>query len=299
MGHRKDTLWKGLLEWVFDDLLRFVFPEADTVFDMQKGFGFLDKELAEMYPEPEKKTNVRVVDKLVKVFRKDGKEEWVLIHIEIQDQTKVIERPLFPERMFRYFIRCYDRYQKPVAAISIFTGRDGKRLPGSYAYSFMNTRLQYQYNTLCILDYSDQELEESKNPFAWVMLAAKIALLKGKDVDAKLLKGKLFIFRKLYENGVFEKRKLQAILTFLNNYVRFENKETYRTFNHEIDKITEKENTMDIFEIAAEMRVEEKTWEIVKNLLTKTSHPIDEIASLANVSVDFVKEVKKSLKKKK
>jgi hypothetical protein len=299
MGHRKDTLWKGLLEWVFDDLLRFVFPEADTVFDMQKGFGFLDKELAEMYPEPEKKTNVRVVDKLVKVFRKDGKEEWVLIHIEIQDQTKVIERLLFPERMFRYFIRCYDRYQKPVAAISIFTGRDGKRLPGSYAYSFMNTRLQYQYNTLCILDYSDQELEESKNPFAWVMLAAKIALLKGKDVDAKLLKGKLFIFRKLYENGVFEKRKLQAILTFLNNYVRFENKETYRTFNHEIDKITEKENTMDIFEIAAEMRVEEKTWEIVKNLLTKTSHPIDEIASLANVSVDFVKEVKKSLKKKK
>jgi hypothetical protein len=299
MGHRKDTLWKGLLEWVFDDLLRFVFPEADTVFDMQKGFGFLDKELAEMYPEPEKKTNVRVVDKLVKVFRKDGKEEWVLIHIEIQDQTKVIERPLFPERMFRYFIRCYDRYQKPVAAISIFTGRDGKRLPGSYAYSFMNTRLQYQYNTLCILDYSDQELEESKNPFAWVMLAAKIALLKGKDVDAKLLKGKLFIFRKLYENGVFEKRKLQAILTFLNSYVRFENKETYRTFNHEIDKITEKENTMDIFEIAAEMRVEEKTWEIVKNLLTKTSHPIDEIASLANVSVDFVKEVKKSLKKKK
>jgi hypothetical protein len=298
MGHRKDTLWKGLLEWVFDDLLRFVFPEADTVFDMQKGFGFLDKELAEMYPEPEKKTNVRVVDKLVKVFRKDGKEEWVLIHIEIQDQTKVIERPLFPERMFRYFIRCYDRYQKPVAAISIFTGRDGKRLPGSYAYSFMNTRLQYQYNTLCILDYSDQELEESKNPFAWVMLAAKIALLKGKDVDAKLLKGKLFIFRKLYENGVFEKRKLQAILTFLNSYVRFENKETYRTFNNEIDKITEKENTMDIFQQAAKLEVEEVTWGIVKNLLTKTSFSVGEVANLANVSVDFVKEVKKSLRKK-
>ena len=103
MLHNKDILWKGVLEWVFEDLLRFVFPEADRVFDIQKGFGFLDKELAEMYPEPEKKTNVRVVDKLVKAFRKDGKEEWVLIHIEIQDQTKVKERPLFPERMFRYF----------------------------------------------------------------------------------------------------------------------------------------------------------------------------------------------------
>ena len=298
MRHNKDILWKGVLEWVFEDLLRFVFPEADTVFDMQKGFGFLDKELAEMYPEPEKKADVRVVDKLVKAFRKDGKEEWVLIHLEIQHQTKVKDRPSFPDRMFRYFIRCYDRYQKPVAAIAIFTGQDGKRLPVSYEYSFMSTRLHYQYCTLSILDYSDQELGESKNPFAWVMLAAKIALLKGKDVDAALLKGKLFIFRKLYENGVFEKRKLQAILTFLNSYVRFENKETYRTFNNEIDKITEKANTMDIFEIAAEMRAEEKTWEFVKNLLTKTSHPVDEIASLADVTVDFVKEVKKSLKKK-
>jgi hypothetical protein len=103
MRHNKDILWKGLLEWVFDDLLRFVYPNADEVFDMQKGFGFLDKELAEMYPEPEKKTDVRAVDKLVKVFRKGGGEEWILTHIEVQDYTKRKERPFFPERMFRYF----------------------------------------------------------------------------------------------------------------------------------------------------------------------------------------------------
>jgi hypothetical protein len=66
MRHNKDILWKGLLEWVFDDLLRFVFPDADERFDMQRGFAFLDKELAEMYPEPEKETDVRFVDKLVK-----------------------------------------------------------------------------------------------------------------------------------------------------------------------------------------------------------------------------------------
>src|SRR5579871_1751395 len=161
MRHNKDILWKGLLEWVFDDMLRFLFADADKIFNLQRPFGFLDKELAELYPEPEKRADIRFVDKLVKVFRKDGEEEWVLIHIEVQDATKAADREDFPERMFRYFYRCLDRYRKPVAAIAIFTGADGKRMPGCYEYAFMNTRLRYQYNTICILDYSNHELEES------------------------------------------------------------------------------------------------------------------------------------------
>jgi len=159
----------------------------------------------------------------------------------------------------------------------------------------MNTRLQYDYNTIRILDYGDKELEESANPFAWVILTAKKALLTGKDVDKKLLDGKLFIFRKLHENGVFKKEKLRAILRFLDKYILFENEETNRIFNNEIDKISRKKNTMDILK---ELYVEERVREFVKNLLTQTTHSVTEIAALADVPLDFVKEVKKSLKKK-
>jgi len=53
MRRKNDQLWNSLLEDVFDDLLRFVFPEADKVFDMQRGFEFLDKELNELTPEPD------------------------------------------------------------------------------------------------------------------------------------------------------------------------------------------------------------------------------------------------------
>ncbi len=81
---KNDILWKGMLEEVFDDLLRFVFPNADRTFDMKQGFEFLDKELAEMYPEPDKKSDTKFVDKLVKVYHKNGSEEWVLCHIEVQ-----------------------------------------------------------------------------------------------------------------------------------------------------------------------------------------------------------------------
>ena len=103
MWHNKDILWKSLLESVFDDLLRFVYPEADQVFDLQKKLGFLDKELAELYPTPEERTDVRFVDKLIEVSRKDGSEEWVLVHLEVQGETKAEDRPFFGERMFRYF----------------------------------------------------------------------------------------------------------------------------------------------------------------------------------------------------
>ena len=38
---KKDALWKSVLEEVFDDMLRFVFPDAERVFDFGRGFEFL------------------------------------------------------------------------------------------------------------------------------------------------------------------------------------------------------------------------------------------------------------------
>jgi hypothetical protein len=38
MRRKNDILWKGIIEEVFDDLLRFIFPEADKVFDIGRGF---------------------------------------------------------------------------------------------------------------------------------------------------------------------------------------------------------------------------------------------------------------------
>ena len=175
-------------------------------------------------------------------------------------------------------------------------------MPGSYKYAFLDTRLHYEYSTVCVLDYSDKELGESDNPFAWVVLAAKKALLQGKDLDNKLLKGKLFIFRKLYEGGIFEKQKLRAILTFLDNYVQFENPEYNRKFRYEIDKITDKKNTMDIFEQVAEWRfqdgLEQGDEKAVKVLLANTEFSVEKIASLVDVSIPFVEKIKKELQTK-
>jgi len=147
MRHDDDVLWKGTMEEVCDDLLRFIFPDVDQVLDLKRGFLFLDRELAEMYPEPEKPSSTRFADKLVKVFTKEGDEEWVLIHIEVQGETKAAERPLFPERMFRYYYRIFDKNKKPITAIAIFTGTDGHKISNKYEYHFLGTSHIYQYNT--------------------------------------------------------------------------------------------------------------------------------------------------------
>jgi len=295
MKQRKsDILWKVVMEEVFDDMLRFIFPDADEVYDMERRFEFLEKELAEIYPEPDKATDTRFADKLVKVFHRDGEEEWVLMHVEIQGDTS--KRQEFSERMFRYFYRILDRYRRPVLAVAVFTGRDGKRMPCQFEYVYRSTRLVYEYHTLCIQDFTDDELEKSSNPFAQVTLAAKAALLEGTIPEQELLEHKILIARKLLRKG-FEMRKLRAIMKFLYNYVLFEDPEMNRNFMKTI-RSQDKNNYMGIDEYIRLEAKEEAQEEFVKNLLGEFDLPVEKIASLANTTVEFVNEVIADLKAK-
>lgn len=296
---KNDILWKGILEQVFDDLLRFVFPRADQLFNLDRGVEFLEKELGEMNPQPEKKSDTKFVDKLVKVFQRDGTEEWVLCHVEVQGANDKD----FAKRMFKYYARIFDRFDRPLTAIAIFTGKDGKKLPDMYIHKYQGTELTYKYNTLCVLDYEDRVLATMKNPFALVMLAAKKALLRGEDLDELLLKEKLAIAKILIDRG-YDRIKTNDILSFLHNYVRFEKPETNRIFEEEIDQLTGKTHTMSVVEQIKQMKIEaaakkaerkartETKMTIVKNLLRETSFSDKKIAFIAGVTEAFVRKIR-------
>jgi len=317
MKQRKsDILWKVILEEVFADLLRFIFPDADQVYDMERGFEYLDKELSEIHPQPDEEKETRFADKLVKVFHRDGEEEWVLVHIEIQGDTS--KRLEFSQRMFEYFYRIRDGQRKPVSAVAIFTGQDGKNMPVRYTYEYRGTRLTYEYLTLSILDFSDEELDKSDNPFAQVVLAAKTSLLEGKIPEDDLLELKLLIANRLQKKG-FGKVKTLAILNFLRNYVLFDNSEMNRKFDQRLkvnDKYTvmntveyirmeAKEEAKEEFkeefmaakkELLAEGRKEGLT-SAANNMITTTEFSDELIASLIGVSVDFVKDIRQGKNK--
>lgn len=197
--------------------------------------------------------------------------------------------------MHNYY-RVYDRYRRPVTAVAIFTGKDGKNMQGRYRHVCLGTRIEYVYNTLRIADYPDQVLETCENPFALVMLAVKKAILGDKMNDGTLLKHKLLVAKILLARTSISRKKIKAIFTFLNNYVLFERKETNSTFRKEIDRITNKKKTMNLYEQVAELRVEIEKEDIVKNLLKQTDFSLAKIASITNTSLSFVKEAKKTIR---
>jgi predicted transposase YdaD len=241
---RNDILWKGLLEDLFDDFLRFFYPEAGTLFDLDKGFEYLDKELDQLFPPEAETFATRYVDKLVKVFTRGGAEEWILVHVEVQgyaDQD-------FAKRMFQYYNRIFDQYDKPITAFAIFADTNRKFHPRYYEREFLGTRVYYSYNTYKIIDQNDAELEASDNPFAMAVLSAKLSLQRPELKDQQLFEQAFGLARRLITKQI-PKEKIRKVMTFLRYYLRFDNPEISAKFVKELKVLTEKSNTMGIEEL--------------------------------------------------
>ncbi|MDI6793291.1 MAG: hypothetical protein QME81_10555 [bacterium] len=74
-----DEAWKKIIERFFPQLLRFFVPKFYEDVDFSKEVAFLDKEMAQLSLKSVK--GAKYVDKLVKVYLKDGTDQWVLVHI--------------------------------------------------------------------------------------------------------------------------------------------------------------------------------------------------------------------------
>lgn len=81
-----DSPWKEIIESFLPQCIAFFFPLIYAEIDWDRGYEFLDKELQKVVRGA--RTGRGYVDKLVKVWRIDGAEEWLLIHLEVQSQVE-------------------------------------------------------------------------------------------------------------------------------------------------------------------------------------------------------------------
>jgi len=213
---RNDILWKAALEDLFDDFLRFFYPEADELFDLEKGFEYLDKELEQLFPPEADNYTPRFVDKLVKVFTREGYEEWILIHVEVQGYTDKD----FAKRMFQYYYRILDQYNKPITAFAIFADTNKKFHPKQYEREFLGTKVLYAYNTYKIIDQDDADLEASNNPFAMAALTAKLALARPAIKDQQLFEMAYDLAKRLL-NKQMPKAKIRKGDFYFNRKERY------------------------------------------------------------------------------
>ena len=142
----------------------------------------MDKELELLFPNNQDEFNPKYVDKLLKVYAKSGKEEWILVHIEVQGSTD----KQFERRMLTYYYRILDKYDRDIASLAILTDKSKTFRPSKYMREFLETSLHFKFKTYKVLDAEIKELEASNNPFASVILVVQTALKKGAILDENL-----------------------------------------------------------------------------------------------------------------
>jgi hypothetical protein len=199
-----DSPWKEALELFLEPCTALLFPEVHAGVDWRPGYRSLDQELQRVVREA--KVGRRLADKLFQVWRSDGSEAWLLVHIEVQGRR---ERA-FPERMLVYAYRIYDRHRRPVASLAVLYDESPAWRPDRFEVGLWGSALGVRFVTAKLLDWRgrEEELERSPNPFAALVLA-HLAAQATRDSPAQRERSKLRLVKGLYRRGLSAERVRQ------------------------------------------------------------------------------------------
>ena len=191
-----DSPWKNAIEWYFEEFIAFFFPAAHQGIDWTRPVEFLDKELQQVVRDAE--LGRRYADKLAKVFKIDGAEQWVYVHIEVQGGHETA----FEQRVYTYNYRLFDRYNKHIASFVVLADGSSTWRPNAFQYELWGCEVSFKFPSIKLADYNSrwQELEADSNPFTTVIMAHLKAQETQRDPKARY-DAKFYLTRRLYESG--------------------------------------------------------------------------------------------------
>ncbi|MGH2410341.1 MAG: Rpn family recombination-promoting nuclease/putative transposase, partial [Chloroflexota bacterium] len=205
-----DTPWKTALDAYLSEFMAFFFPHVWGAIDWTRPYEFLDHELQQAMRDTA--IGRRLADCLVRVWRKDGHEAWVLIHIEVQSSPD----PDFAERMFIYSYRVYDHYRRLAMSLAVLADERKNWRPDSFQQEIWGCFHHFGFPVAKLLDWRNRkaDLEASENPFATVVLAHLAAQDTRKDLARREMV-KLTLLRRLYERG-YDRERVIRLFTFID-----------------------------------------------------------------------------------
>ena len=277
-----DSAWKNVIENLFAEFLLFFFPETYTDIDFSKGYEFLNKEFQKIVKESD--TGIRYTDELVKVFLKDGSEQWLLIHIEVQSYKE----QNFEERIYVYNYRIFDRYKKEVISLVILTDSDKNYRPNQYKVKRWNFKNVLEFPLVKLIDYAERkdELISSKNPFAVVVLAHLNYLETQKIRDENnMLENKINLIKELFKRG-FSKEIIEHLFVFIDWL--FQLSEIAELKFQERVKVIEGGITMSYITTWERRGIEKAKIEDAKRMYNK-GFSIEDILDITGLSIDQLK----------
>lgn len=206
----KDNAWKDVLNQFFREFMEFFFAHIAADIDWQRGYEFLDKELEQITRDH--RIGRRLADKLVKVWLRDGREQWLLIHLEVQGAL----RRGFAKRIYIYNYRIFDKYDAEVISLVLLTEGRSPARQMLWQLGRWDCELVFRFPVVSILEYETRwaELEATRNPFAIAVMAHLRAKQARGDNYRKLDWKRELIFR-LYERG-YTRQEIYAFFRFVD-----------------------------------------------------------------------------------
>jgi len=257
-----DSPWKEALARYLPDFLALFFPEVYAQIDWSRGYTMLDKELQQVTRDAD--LGRRLADTLVQVWRRDGTDAWVLIHIEVQGQP---ERD-FARRMFVYYYRIFDRYERPIMSVAVLADEQADWRPARFAQDLWNCAVELRYPVVKLLDWREREddLATSANPFAVIVRAHLTAQETREDPEARG-QTKLGLIRELYERG-YEREQILELFRLIDWLLALP-REQERAMWREIARI-EEEHRMPYITSVERIGLEEGELRGQRTMLLKT-----------------------------
>ncbi len=229
-----DSPWKDIIETYFQEFMAFFFPDAAKDIDWDRKFEFLDKELSQVVRDAT--LGKRLADKLARVWRMDGEESWVLVHVELQGQYDAA----LSKRVFTYNYRIFDHHNRPVASLVVLADERPGWRPDGFGYELWGCKVGITYPIVKLTDYEDRwhELEGSGNPFAVAVMAhIKTRATRGDPEDRR--KWKTYLTKRLYRLG-YDKQDVINLFHFIDWMMRLP-EEADHAFWAEIQAFEEEE----------------------------------------------------------
>jgi hypothetical protein len=202
-----DSPWKEIIELFFQQFMEFFFPKAASEIDWKRKYSALDKEFSQITRKSE--IGKRSADKLLKVWTKEGKEAWVLVHVEIQAQRD----DNLPKRVYVYNYRIFDKFDRPVVSLAVLADDDPNWKPSEFSRELWDCKTNFTFPTAKLLDFKDK-LEDSDNLFSTVTLAHLKTMETRKSYQSRS-QWKARIMQSLYKSG-FDKETVVKLYKFID-----------------------------------------------------------------------------------
>ena len=225
---KHDQLFKQLIKAFFKEFLEAFFPVIHEQVDFER-ITFLSEELFTGVYEGNKK----ILDLAVEVKWKET-DTLIIVHVEPQSY----QQSNFNDRMFKYFSLLYNKVEKPIIPIAVFSYEDPWE-KSNFSMTFGDFEvLDFNYLTLHLRKQNWRAFIKRDNPIVAALLS-KMGYTDDERVQVKLE------FFKTLARLKLDREKNELLLGFFESYLKLSEEEE-ALFVKEASKLQNAEEILEI-----------------------------------------------------